>query len=138
MLHILVTRYADGRIIGAEVVPARNDFGSVESRWDWNSFEAAQEVAAALGAGYIATDAGPNVSPRYDVIELPKVGDAVSYGFNGDYYPCGEIVSISKSLKKITTSTGRAFFRRRLTGSWVNAGTWSLVPGHVNKRNPEF
>lgn len=67
MLYILVTRYADGRIIGAEVVPQKNNFGSVETRNDWKTFEAAKEVAAALNATaekqeYIATDAGSMAS----------------------------------------------------------------------------
>ena len=119
------------------------DHLNAESRWDWHTLAAAEQVAAALNntcgeRRFIATDAGSHVSPRYAVIELPKVGDAVSYAFNGDYYPCGEIVSISKSLKKITTSTGDTFYRRRLTGSWKMRGVWTLVEGHINERNPEF
>lgn len=120
-----------------------HDHPNAESRWDWNTSEAAQLVANALNntigeVRFIATDAGEHVSPRYDVIELPKVGDKVSYAFNGDYYPCGEITSISKSLRIITTSDGRKFYRKRQTGSWVSDRTWSLVNGHHNRRNPEF
>lgn len=143
MLYVRVTRNKEGKVLLARVLTeneasARHTIAEVESRWDWKTFEAAAEVAAELGPNYIATDAGHGVSPRYDVIELPKVGDKVSYAFNGDYYPCGEIASISKSLKLITTTEGRKFYRVRQTGCWKNAGTWSLVPGHVSKQNPEF
>lgn len=111
---------------------------TIENRNDWKTFDAAKEVAAALGEGFIATDAGSHVSPRYDVTELPKVGDKVSYAFNGDSYPCGTVTAISPSLKVITTSEGKKFYRVRETGSWRNAGTWSLVSGHCYKQNPSF
>lgn len=111
-------------------------------RHDLTSYGQAADVAAYLtettGRLHIATDAGEWVYPRYDVIEPPKVGDEVSYAFNGDYYPCGEIVSISESLKVIKTSSGKRFYRRKLTGAWLNNGTWSLIPGHVSRLNPEF
>lgn len=109
----------------------------VENRNDWKTLEAAQKVAAHL-PGYIATDAGASVSPRYDVIKLPKVGDKVSKAFNGDSYPCGVIVKISKTLKAITTDGGDVFYRVRQTGSWRTAGTWSLQAGHVYTQNPSF
>lgn len=113
----------------------------VENRNDWKTFEAAKHVAAHL-KGHIATDAGSHVSPRYDVIKLPQVGDKVSYGFNGDCYPCGTIKSISKSLRLITTEDEgkgrRTFYRVRETGMWRNDGTWCLIPGHVSKLNPSF
>jgi hypothetical protein len=77
-------------------------------------------------------------SPRYDVIQLPKVGDDCSYAFNGDYYPCGQVKSISKSLKIIVTTEGQKFYRRGETGTWKYNKTWSLVKGHISKLNPEF
>lgn len=139
MLYVHVIREA-GKVTRAKVANERDESErrAAETRNDWRTFEAAQEVAAALGPNYIATDAGQHVSPRYDVIELPKVGDKVSYAFNGDYYPCGEIASISKSLKLITTTEGRKFYRQRQTGCWKYNGTWSLVQGHISKQNPEF
>lgn len=147
MLYVdIIRNKEDGSIISARV-PSKTElkdyhqtrsFRRFESRNDWHTFEAAKEVAAALGPDYIATDAGQWVSPRYDVIDLPKVGAKVSYAFNGDYYPCGEIVSISKSLKLIVTSEGQKFYRVRETGCWKYNRTWSLVPGHVSKQNPEF
>jgi hypothetical protein len=79
-----------------------------------------------------------SVLPHCDIIRSPKVGDPVSYAFNGDSYPCGEIVKISRSLKVVTTSTGRKFYRRKESGAWINAGTWTLVHGHVETRNPHF
>lgn len=117
-----------------------------QSRHDWPTYERAQQVACELnevqvpgsGVTYVATDAGPHCSPRYDVIELLCVGDAVSYSFNGDTYPDGYIVSVSKSMKVITTDTGSRYYRRRLTGAWVKDGTWSLVAGHRHELNPSF
>lgn len=87
---------------------------------------------------YIATDAGPKRSPRYDVIAAPRVGDECSYSFNGDTTPDGKIERISRSMRKITTSTGRAYWRVGQSGCWRRAGTWSLIPGHHYERNPSF
>lgn len=138
MLYVTVTRNEDGKIQSAQVAGEERDRTATECRWNWKTFEEAQEVAQALGSAYVACDAGANVSPRYDVRELPRVGDKVSYAFNGDSYPCGVIKSISKSLKLIVTDRGDKFYRVRQTGSWRKDGTWSLVAGHVSERNPEF
>ena len=114
------------------------------SRWDIKSFDHANRIAVAAtvfdpqGEFYIATDAGEWVSPRYDVIAVPTVGSPVSGAFNGDSYPEGVITKISKSLRRVETSTGAVFFRKRQTGSWVSQGTWSMVSGHHNERNPSF
>ena len=60
-------------------------------------------------------------------------------GFNGDYYPCGTIVKISPTLKKITTSDGKEFYRVKQTGSWRLKGTsFYMVKGTHDKRNPSF
>lgn len=116
--------------------------GQVSSRWDFTTFDVAEKLAAdatkLTGTLYIAIDNGPNVSPRYDIVRAPKVGDKVSYGFNGDYYPDGEITNISASLRIVTTSTGRKYYRRRLTDLWLERGMWALVQGHIDERNPEF
>lgn len=144
MLYVRITHSLNG-VPAQAVVEQPTDSNRAElcNRNDWKTMLDAELIAAALNDTvkenrYLATDAGPHVSPRYDVIELPRVGDKVSYAFNGDSYPCGEIVSISKSLKVIVTSEGKKFYRRRQTGSWINNGTWSLVPGHISKWNPEF
>lgn len=112
------------------------------SRWDFECFEQAVLIAiqaeTATGNTYLPIDNGEGVSPRYDVIEAPKVGDKVSCGFNGDYYPEGEVVKISDSYKVITTSTGKKFYRKGLTASWKNSKIWSLVQGHHDERNPHF
>jgi len=135
MIQVQVTREA-GKVTFAQIVERG------ENRNDWKTLAAAQEVAYALGAGFVATDAGPHVSPRYDVIKLPAVGDLVSYAFNGDSYPCGKIVKISGSLRRVEAreenGSVHVFFRRRLTGSWIKDGTWSLVAGHVSTQNPSF
>jgi len=136
MLYFNVKRDTTGRVQFAEVTEGHGP--GTETRNDWKTLFEATEVADALGNDFIAVDEGCHVSPRFDVIKLPQVGDDVSYGFNGDYYPCGQIVSISESLKLIKTSDGSKFYRVKETGSWRMNGTWTLVKGHVNKRNPSF
>ncbi len=137
----------NGKAVSAQTEYPGNDEIRIKGLWsnrnDWKTFEAAEKVAAQLNEveGYqrfIPTDAGPHCSPQYDICEIPKVGDKVSKSFNGDSYPEGEIVSISKSLKVIKTSTGLSFYRRRLTGALVNHDTWSLIPGHHFEQNPSF
>lgn len=112
------------------------------NRWNWKTFEAAQEVANAAsvfsGLNYIAIDSGANTFPRFDVICAPSIGDPVSYTFNGDYYPCGYIASISETLKKITTTTGHTFYRNKQSGSWSMHRTWSMIKGHISEMNPHF
>jgi hypothetical protein len=91
-----------------------------------------------LGRLYLPADAGPCTSPRYDVIEAPQVGDEVSRGFNGDYYPCGTITKITPTYQ-ITTSTGVKFRRVKESSSWreTGRGFW-LMPGVRDERNPSF
>ncbi|USN16348.1 hypothetical protein PLUTO_00320 [Luteibacter phage vB_LflM-Pluto] len=112
------------------------------SRWDIRTMAEADLTASGAtkltNRLHIAIDSGPSVSPRYDVIEAPKVGDKVSYAFNGDYYPDGEIVRIGESMRVITTSTGNKYWRRKKTGSWILRGTWTLVQGHRDDKNPCF
>jgi hypothetical protein len=113
-------------------------------RSDFKSFEQAEFIARqanALNDGhhYTATDSGPNCYPRYDVIRVPQVGDEVSMAFNGDYYPVGTITRVSgKCGRIVTTSEGKRFYRRRLSGVWLYSGMWALVGGHRNERNPSF
>ena len=91
------------------------------------------------GDHYLAVDGGEWISPRYDVVVAPKIGEEVSYAFNGDYYPDGTIVSMSESFKRVVTSTGNVYYRRKLTGTWkMTGGTWGMVHGHINERNPSF
>lgn len=150
MFYVNVVRQ-NGKIIVAEIARTEidRDMTTCETRNDWRTFEAAQEVAAALGPKYQATDAGPYVSPRYDVIDLPQVGDLVSYAVNGDYYPCGKITKISAgpAFRRIeaTDDAGRKrVFHRRCRdgkptgGAWLMGGVWSMVQGHISKLNPEF
>lgn len=122
-------------LIATSTYPADTSYFT---RHDFGSLAEAQAVADELGDNYIATDAGRGCSPQFDVEVRPQIGDDVSYAFNGDYYPCGQIVKISPTMKKITTSNGDTFYRLRQTGSWKMNGTWSLVSGHHNKRNPSF
>lgn len=129
-----------GETRGEYKLPVYDD--RFENRNDWKSFERVTEIAAQLteatGVTYLPTDSGPNVSPRYDVIAAPVVGAEVSKAFNGDYYPEGVIVSISKTFKRVETSTGAVFFRRKNSGAWIENGTWCMVEGHVSRMNPSF
>lgn len=144
MLYINVERHyrtiVSARVATDEEVKLsyRTNTFNLESRNTWQTFQAAKEVAAALGPEFVATDAGAHVSPRYDIVKLPKIGDKVSYAFNGDSYPCGTVTSISKSLKVIATSEGQKFYRVRESGAWRYNRTWSLQAGHVYKQNPSF
>jgi hypothetical protein len=141
MLYALVTRTDTGKVLKAEVI-TDDDRATrtidVESRWDWKTFDAAKEVAAALGAEYAATDSGEGVSPRYDIIKLPQVGEPISYAFNGDYYPCGTIAAVSDSKRIVTSTEGQKFYRRKESGAWIYQRTWSMVRGHISRTNPEF
>lgn len=118
--------------------------------WDYGfktSLEYVQGLAADLtkltGTVYVGTDAGEHVSPRFGVVVVPKVGDEVSRSFNGDSYPCGKIIRVSDSLRRVVArdEAGREFVfnRRKETGAWVQTGgTGSLIPGHVSELNPHF
>ncbi len=115
------------------------------SRHDITSFEHAEQIASQanvlVGAGpvLIPVDNGENCWPRYDVVEAPVVGDKVSRCINGDYYPDGEIVKVSGQNNRIvTTSTGRKYYRRRLSGAWVADKFYSMARGHISRLNPEF
>lgn len=113
-----------------------------QSRWDWKDFATVETLAryitAMTGKVHLPIDSGPAVSPRYDVIEAPCVGDEVSYGFNGDYYPDGTITKITKGWT-ITTSGGHTYRRKGNTSRWSQpGGTWGLVSGHIYEQNPHF
>lgn len=135
-------RHAPARI---EVVGISND-APMEPGWithhDITSFEHAEEIAEAAskfaGIDYLAFDRGSHCYPRFGVMEAPKQLDPVSYSFNGDSYPCGYIKSVSPSFKKIVTTTGATFYRRKQSGAWLMNRTWSLIPGHIEERNPHF
>lgn len=98
----------------------------------------ADHVTKITGIKHIAIDDGPNVSPCYDIIKPPMVGDKVSYAFDGDYYPDGVIVRVTAKYT-VTTSTGNTYRRKKLTDGWFRpGGTWCLVSGHINERNLSF
>ncbi len=100
--------------------------------------ELAMTCTESFGEQYIGVDEGPNVLPRFGIDKLITVGEIVSYGFNGDYYPCGTVTKISKTFRKIETSDGSVFHRRKNTNGWFKDGTWCLVVGYYNERNPSF
>lgn len=115
---------------------------TIVSRAHWCTLTAAEQVAADLNivAGstlYLAIDNGAHVYPRFDVIRIPRVGDKVSYTYNGDTYPDGEVVRVGPTFHRITTSTGRVYHRGRKGGYWLHRGMWRLIPGHVSTTNWE-
>jgi hypothetical protein len=111
----------------------RHDFKSMD-----HAGEIAKSATEATGKLHLPVDSGSGVWPRFDVIEAPAVGDDVSYAFNGDYYPCGQIKSISASFRLITTTEGQKFYRRRESACWKYNGVWSMVDGHREELNPSF
>lgn len=112
------------------------------SGWGVRDFDHATKLAelATLQTSetYLPVDKGDYCSPRYTIVTVPKIGAEVSMGFNGDYYPQGTIIRVSESGRVVTTSTGKTFYRRRLSSSWLHDGMWSLVAGHVSRLNPHF
>lgn len=129
---------------GDKVVAVKEERASAadKCRIDWKGMEEVEALAAQAseltGDLYIGVDSGNGVYPRFDIIKAPAIGDDVSYGFNGDYYPCGKIEAISASLRRIQTSDGSTFYRRKQSAAWVKDGIWSMVPGVIDRRNPSF
>lgn len=108
---------------------------------DFEDFESVKALAAYLtamtGKAYLGTDAGQWCFPRYDIVEVPRVGDEVSYYFNGDCTPCGTVTRVGKNCRIIETDSGKKFWRLRETGSWKD-GIWFLTSGHSYERNPHL
>ena len=102
----------------------------------------AHQITVLTGETYIAFDDGPGTSHQFGCMPLLKIGEDVSYGFNGDYYPCGKIVRITPSLRIIAEKADGSksvFNRRKQSSRWVKVGgTWSLVKGIHNDRNESF
>lgn len=109
---------------------------------DLADFSDAKTLAAYLtamtGKPWIGVDEGGGCWPRFRVLEAPQIGDFVSKSFNGDSYPIGTITKISPTWQ-ITTDSGVKFRRYRETGGWKQTGgTWWMVKGHHDERNPHF
>lgn len=92
------------------------------------------------GDVFLAVDRGSHTWPRYDVVRAPKVGTPVSKSFNGDSYPDGVITKVGGTeCSRIYTSTGSKYNRRRKSATWViNTGTFMMISGHHDERNPSF
>lgn len=107
---------------------------------DISSFENAQNIASLAteitGNTYLAADNGPNIR-CYGIIKAPQIGDSVSCGFNGDFYPVGKITHISANFKKIVTCTKNTFYRYKQTPLWKD-GSFVMVKGTIDERNPHF
>ena len=146
MIYVLLNGQKEAFGVAASLEEAKtatsNSINTFESRNDWTSKEQvdalAQQLTVATGKLFLGLDNGRHISPRYDIYKGPAVGDVVSMGFNGDYYPCGKITTISKTMKRIVTDKGEVFYRKGNSGRWVNNGTFVMVPGEHNERNPSF
>ena len=66
-----------------------------------------------------------------------NIGDEISYGFNGDFYHCGQVDRISKTGKIIYSNMGDKFVRQR-DGYYKRNQTWTLVHGIHDDQNPHF
>ena len=103
----------------------------------WHRFQTEAEVEE-----WIEANGGEDLAVRdregWYSIPRPVVGAPVSQGFNGDYYPQGEIAKVSPTGKKITTTTGVVFYRKGQTAAWLAHGTWAMVAGHQSRWNPHF
>ena len=109
----------------------------------FETMEAAEARAIELenetGEAHVAYESDYPFNP-YVAQRMPQIGDEVSMGFNGDYYPMGKITKISKTYFRITTENG-ATFTRVGPFSWKKGGkrgTFSLVQGVHDERNPHF
>ena len=111
-------------------------YRSCQEIQSWTAVERIADQATALGGRrYVATE-NSNRWPRFDVVEAPAIGDAVSYSFNGDTTPDGKVTKVSKSLRVVRTDTGSTYYRRGKTGTWLKTGGRALVRGHRTERNP--
>ena len=135
---MLSFRYDDGILVevSAEYLSGAVDRNDMKTPADAERI--AREAYRLTGRWYLPVDAGEWTSPRYDVIEAPTVGAEVSKGFNGDYYPCGKIVSVSATFKKVTTDQGMSFYRRGQSATWLEGGIWVMVSGRKSELNPSF
>lgn len=103
-----------------------------------HAIDVADRLSKIMGKTFIACDNGDCTSHRFGVMEIPLIGDEVSRGFNGDYYPCGKITKITPTLR-ITTESGARFSRVRETSSWREIGRgFYMVAGVHDERNPHF
>ena len=116
---------------------------NAQSRWDWDDSDIevveklAEQVSEFTGEKYVVTLTG--CRPQYDIIKMPMVGDDISYSFNGDTRPCGQIARVSQTGKLITSTEGHKFYRAgEQSGCWVMNKTWSMLRGHRDERNPHL
>lgn len=133
-----IMRDRNGKICG---VISQSIEGST-ARGDWHDYSAeqmdalAEEVSEYMGRPFVAVER--DGYPKNDIVPVPRVGDPISYGFNGDYYPCGRISRVSPTGKVITSTQGHKFYRRGKTSKWRYNKFWSLVRGHISEWNADL
>lgn len=82
-----------------------------------------------------------------------KVGDDVSYGFNGDWYYAGKVTRITKkflftdqgnkfslTVKELWTKINEHEYADVPTEVFrsIGGGTWALAKGRIEEKNPHF
>ena len=116
-------------------------YNRVTDNWDWTEAEAkavAAKASEVFGVPYDFVDSECTGLRRYDIIQLPQVGDEVSYAFNGDCYPDGVIIAITQK-GQVKTDTGSTYRRKKQTAGWLKtSGTFWMVRGHIYEQNPHF
>jgi hypothetical protein len=100
--------------------------------------EACEKFMKETGDIYFVNHEPSWVCKKWVVHEAPKVGEFVSYAFNGDYYPDSKIVRVSKTMKVVTTESGKKYYRKGESAAWVLHGTWSMLKGYHDRLNPHF
>lgn len=123
-------------------LPEPTDKAVWKTDQDLESFERAEkwaaDASALLNKKYLAYQTAYRLHP-YGIMEAPVVGDPISYEFNGDAYPDGYIERVTPSFHTVFSTTGSIYRRKKKSPGWIKAGgTWWMVPGHINKRNPSF
>jgi len=149
-MQMLFFKTQDGKV--TEVLTSDDD-GSYDmttvDRWDMATFADAERIAAEAnqltdsklcGKLYLPCDAGEWVSPRYDVVLAPRVGEPISYGIGSDSYPDGYITKIGGTdCSRIYTDTGHVYNRRRKSSAWImRGGSRYLIRGHIKYLDPSF
>lgn len=96
----------------------------------------ASELTLVTGRFYKVDVDQSTTPPTFNIVSGPAPGTPVSISFNGDAYIVGEITKVSPSMRKIETSDGQVFYRRKR--GWTADGVFMLIPGHIEKRNPHI
>lgn len=103
----------------------------------------AEEVAilasSLTGNKFVAVSRPGDKGPLF--VRVPKIGEHVSQGFNGDYYYVGIVKESSATKVLVERDDGSVvLFKRSIaeTGYFGQSSSFVLVSGIKNERNPSF